>query len=754
MLNAVIVVVTCLVNLLLGLFVLLRNPKQRTGLAFFSVSLFISLWAVSNYITSDSSIGLTYNNIFNTFAFVAAFLAVSASLWFTSVFPVLLKLSVRTQSILLTMFAVTMVISDTTLVGGHVTKAHGNLHFSTGPLLPLYILVILIFLTLIVVNLRRVVVNARGREREQAVYLLIGFSVPIFLGLLTNTIVPLFTASWNTATFGPIFTVFLVGTTSYAIIRHRLFDVRLAVARSVAYIASILAVVAAYTVLAFGLLNIGFGLRIGAAEGVTLAFFTAVTALIFQPIKRAFDRLTNRIFYQDAYDSQQFFNEFNQALVSTISLDEMLLSTTQTIATYLKAQYCLVGIENVHGEQRIIGTKQTELLKTEIAQVRQITPRIHQTVIVADDISPEHNHLRELLSKNDISVLARITDDVNKTHEGLGYIVLGAKKSGNPYTDQDIRVLEAAANELVIAIQNALRFEEIQNFNLTLQGKVDDATRKLRHANEKLKALDETKDDFISMASHQLRTPLTSVKGYISMVLEGDAGELTKQEREMLGQAFFSSQRMVYLIADLLNVSRLKTGKFIIDRVQVNLATLVQQELEQLKETAASRQLTLNYEQPKDFPDVMLDETKTRQVIMNFVDNAIYYTPAGGHIDVVLIDNPTTIELRVVDDGIGVPKQEQPHLFTKFYRAPNARKARPDGTGLGLFMAKKVIIAEEGSIIFESQLGKGSTFGFMFSKAKVMQGLPEPVPAKSKHVTQAKPLQATLKSAAPNTPMK
>jgi signal transduction histidine kinase len=104
---------------------------------------------------------------------------------------------------------------------------------------------------------------------------------------------------------------------------------------------------------------------------------------------------------------------------------------------------------------------------------------------------------------------------------------------------------------------------------------------------------------------------------------------------------------------------------------------------------------------------------------MNFMDNAIYYTPVGGHIKVELIDNPNTVELRVSDNGIGVPKSEQHHLFTKFYRATNARKTRPDGTGLGLFMAKKVIAAQGGSIIFESKDGQGSTFGFVFSKAKL-----------------------------------
>jgi signal transduction histidine kinase len=342
---------------------------------------------------------------------------------------------------------------------------------------------------------------------------------------------------------------------------------------------------------------------------------------------------------------------------------------------------------------------------------------LSERLIVVDELGSSHGELQRILQKSNIAVLARIAPSLNE--DGIGYLMLGPKKSGNIYTPQDRRVLEIITNALVIALQNALRYEQIESFNMTLQEKVDDATRKLRRTNEKLKTLDETKDDFISMASHQLRTPLTSVKGYLSMVLEEDAGKLTKMQREMLGQAFLSSQRMVYLIADLLNVSRLKTGKFIIETAPVNLADVVEQELVQLEETAAARSLTLQYDKPDHFPEIMLDETKIRQVIMNFADNAIYYTPAGGRITVQLLDKGSTVEFRVVDTGIGVPRNEQPHLFTKFYRAGNARQARPDGTGLGLFMAKKVVLAQGGSLLFESKEGKGSTFGFVFSKARV-----------------------------------
>lgn len=291
---------------------------------------------------------------------------------------------------------------------------------------------------------------------------------------------------------------------------------------------------------------------------------------------------------------------------------------------------------------------------------------------------------------------------------GLMVVGLVSDSAEEALSENDQDLIERLAGAVGIALDNKFLLEE--NIRVLEQ---------LQRTNKKLKALDETKDEFISMASHQLRTPLTSVKGYMSMVLEGDAGELNKAQKELLKQAFVSSQRMVYLIADLLNVSRLKTGKFVIEPFPTNLSEVVEGELSQLKEVAKSKKLTLNYKKPKDFPTLMLDETKIRQVIMNFADNAIYYTPSGGKISIELKEDRQNIYFLVKDNGLGVPKDEQSKLFTKFYRAKNARKARPDGTGLGLFMAKKVINAQGGDIIFESHEGQGSTFGFTFTKSKL-----------------------------------
>jgi signal transduction histidine kinase len=290
----------------------------------------------------------------------------------------------------------------------------------------------------------------------------------------------------------------------------------------------------------------------------------------------------------------------------------------------------------------------------------------------------------------------------------VGVMAIGSGGPASDFTAADLHLLQRLAEAVGIALDNKLLFEENQKFLL-----------QLKKANARLRQLDHTKDEFISMASHQLRTPLTTIKGYLSMVLEGDVGQVTKEERKMIQQAFNSAEQMVFLIADLLNVSRLQSGKFVIENKPTDLVKIVEAQVNQLQDTAKQHSLKLTYKKPDNLPMLNLDETKIRQVIMNFLDNAIYYTPSGGSIEALVSATPDTVSFTVTDTGLGVPKTVQTHLFGKFYRADNARKMRPDGTGLGLFMAKKVIIAQGGAIIFNSAEGKGSTFGFSFPRKAV-----------------------------------
>lgn len=587
-----------------------------------------------------------------------------------------------------------------------------------GPLLGIHVFYYFIVTLIAYVALVRRYRKTVDHEKKRIRLLIGGLTFMILVNIVVNGILILF----GNSELGPLLgvpSVFIfVLIVQFGIVKHRLFDVRLIVARSIAYLLSLGTIAAIYSLVIFGISDQIVGSSSTAIQQSFYVMVAIALAVTYQPLKRFFDRRTNNIFYRDAYETKDLLDEFNQTIVSTIEIENLLDRSAKVIEKYIKPGFTAFGLLQGKGEIRLFNTDGTQLTDKLVDQIRSYVRASKKKAYITDALDEENADLRTLLRSEDIAALIRITKNVDD--EGLGYILLGHKRSGSSYNNQDEGAMETVANELAIAIENALQYEQIQNFAKTLQNKVNEATRDLRDANEKLKKLDETKDDFISMASHQLRTPLTSVKGYVSMVLEGDAGKVSGKQKELLNQAFISSQRMVYLIADLLNVSRLRTGKFIIEPKPTNLADVVEGEISQLTETAKGRDLTLTYNKPKKFPELMLDETKIRQVIMNFSDNAIYYTPAGGHINVNVEDKGQSIEFTVVDDGIGVPKSEQHHLFNKFYRAGNAKKARPDGTGLGLFMAKKVVVAQGGSIIFRSQEGKGSTFGFSFTKKPLL----------------------------------
>jgi signal transduction histidine kinase len=170
---------------------------------------------------------------------------------------------------------------------------------------------------------------------------------------------------------------------------------------------------------------------------------------------------------------------------------------------------------------------------------------------------------------------------------------------------------------------------------------------------------------------------------------------------------------MVNLISDLLNVSRLSAGRFLIQTKPTDMVDMIRDEVRQLETHASVKDLKLIFEPPAQaLPMAEIDDNKTRQVVMNFIDNAIYYTPSGGSVTVTLDQTGEYVRLRVTDTGIGVPEVAKKKLFSKFFRADNAMSVRPDGTGLGLYLARRVIEDQGGTILFNSTIGKGSTFGF------------------------------------------
>ena len=705
-------------NLLLGYLVLLNAPKRLSSWFFAMTLLGVALWAIGDFIVlvaSSPQILLIGERIF----YAAPMLIPATLILFGLTFPdrPLKKKTALFISIPVVLATLLVAVWPQLIVRSITLGSQLNTPVPRLPEFTLYAAYFsLMFMAVYVILYRSYRNEQLTLARSQLQYTFTGAILASVPALLSNLSLPIM-GNGKYIGLGPLFTTIFLLAIALSIVRHKMFDIRTFVVRSVAYILSLGVLAILFGLIVFGLAQWIFGLHLDFQAQVFISIGTTIAALVFSHIKAFFDKVTNSLFYRDAYDSQLLFDRLNRLLVSNTNITPLLKHSADVLRDTFKADFCYFAIrESEHTPQRIIGEAPHVPSPEDVGLVRGLTPRLKHKIIVADELEGAMQPLREVLRSNKIAILGRLTPNTHTTNEGMGYLVLGARRSGNPYTSKDLHTLETIVNELVIAVENSLRFEQIQHFNETLQENISEATRKLRRTNEKLQGLDATKDEFITMASHQLRTPLTAVKGYLSMVLEGDAGKLNDNQRKLLEQSYVSAQRMVYLIADLLNLSRLSTGKFIIESIPTNLADVVQGEVDQLVETARSRDVALHYERPANFPELMLDETKIHQVVMNLIDNAIYYTSAGGNVDIELRETKASVEYLVRDTGIGVPRAQQRHLFSKFFRAENARQARPDGTGLGLFMAKKVIAAQGGAIIFESLEGKGSTFGFRFGK--------------------------------------
>jgi len=695
-------------QVLLG--VILGYKKQaRVSKQFIYFSIVLFAWTLLNtglsYLTSGSNTAtsnLGLINLINSLGFLAGTTTLVYLYQLVRVFPVEHK-KTKASGAIISAGIVLAVISALPFIAGKYELGQQGITYNYGALTPL---IFAYYLLVVLASIRTVLASHKSldeRVKLQATTILISLLVTSVLAITIIIILPPLLNNDSFIFLGYFTPYIFTGTLFYSIFKQRFLNFQALVARSAAYFLAISLILTIYIGLVVLITDSLTSQPIHVGITIAFAALGILFALIFPGFIRLFNRLTNKIFYRDYYNPQIVLDNLSELLARSVDVDEIESRAASIIKHSLKPTSARLVLkarpQDVEDYKELINSLSL----------------IHKEILVRDQLSGKHQELISKLDEKDVSVSIRL----HNKKAIMGFLLLGGKESGNPYSLEDLSILGIISDELAVGLQNALHFEEISRFNLTLQEKVDEATKKLRHANTKLKEMDATKDEFISMASHQLRTPLTTIKGYLSMILEGDVGKVKAEEKEMIQQAFDSAENMVDLIADLLNISRMQSGKFVIENKPTQLVDMVTAEVHRMSETASNKKITLSFEKPASFPILLLEENNMRQVRMNFLDNALYYTPAGGSVSVTLAAGSDSVSYTVTDNGMGVPKAVQHHLFSKFYRADNARKMRPDGTGLGLFMAKKVIVAQGGAIIFKSVEGKGSTFGFSFPRAKL-----------------------------------
>ena len=223
--------------------------------------------------------------------------------------------------------------------------------------------------------------------------------------------------------------------------------------------------------------------------------------------------------------------------------------------------------------------------------------------------------------------------------------------------------------------------------------------------------LDKMKSEFVSVAAHQLRTPLTGIKWAISSLAE-EASGFSGEQKKILSDAFLATNRLVELINDLLNVARIEEGRFGFAPKPLSIVPVLESAYARFKPVAEEKQIVMDIDVGKNIPMANFDEEKLTIVIDNLIENAIKYTAPSGKIILSVSNKNNWIEVNIEDSGIGIPKNQNERMFTKFFRSRNAQLYQTNGTGLGLYVSKNIIEQHGGIIWFESEEEKGSTFHF------------------------------------------
>lgn len=608
----------------------------------------------------------------------------------------------------------------------HVEKlASGIPMVTTGPLYYIFGVYFALSMVIAIYNLVKSYFKFFGIIRLQVKYILIGISGSVIFGFIANFLL-LIAGESQYANLGPYFTLFFIVTTSYAIVRYRLMNIRLILARSLLYFLLVASVASFFSFSLIYLFDqfLQDAGRYSKMSLILLSSFIVVIAL--DPLKRLLAKITDDIFYKDKIDYQNVLREISIIIAKEIDLD-VLLSSLRSALTYdlkLKAVDILVKRGDHFGS--LTGASAGKKFPPDSDLIEHLKEK--QEIIITDEM---YRRTADMQESDERQRAQQVLDELER--QGIEFcvpvylegqlkavIILGQKQSGDIYGSEEIDFFKSLAPQVAVAIEKSQLYESIGEFNLKLQDKINIATKKLKEtnlqlqdANAHLKQLDTAKSEFLSIASHQLRTPISALKGYLSMLLEGDFGKVPDKQRQIIADLFESASRLARLINIFLNVSRIESGRFKLDRTVVDVNALVENVLKELQGQFVSKKLSVSFTPAKNMRKLYVDSDKVREVILNLIDNAIKYTPQGS-IAISTYEEKNDFHFVCTDTGIGIRPDDARALFRKFVRGTGIAQVNTQGSGLGLYIAQRVVTEHGGRIWVESKgLDKGSSFNFV-----------------------------------------
>lgn len=704
-----ILVINTIFNLSLGLLVWLRGVKHQTRLVFIVFSVAIALWSFGLamfFLNTDQFIALLWAK---TLYFAGSLIALSLC-YFSFVFPNFYLHKSLKQLISWTLIITSILVFGFTLgtdlvLNGVIEGGNKGVIFGSGYLF--WVTHFSVLMLIAFINLAIQFKKSNKLEQLQVKYILIGTLSAAIFGSATNVVLPTL-GNFRFFSIGPLLTISMAGFIAYAIIKHRLMDIRLVIARTVAYSLLILITAVFYVSSAFFLSSLLLGFTTPGTQLIIYAFLAIIVAFSFERLRKFLEKVTDSFLFKGHYNSEELLKVLSNVMRSTIDLHSLTTNVLKVITQNMKivnGAFVLLADKNQNEIEKIeyLGYQTQPLFKKEVIYALVSG----QKLIIYDDL--EDPQVKTLMRDLNVSIVLPLVVNADK----IGVLLLGDKASGDIYSHQDITILDILGPQLTLAIQRSKEYDKIKRFNITLQQEVTKATTDLQDANEKLQVLDKLKDDFVSVASHELRTPMTAIRSYAWMALHKSDIKLSEKMEKYLVRILMSTERLINLVNDLLNISRIESGKIEINPEQVDVISLIRDIIDEVYYSKSTEKSIQFYLLEKPIPKVFADPEKLREVLLNLVGNSLKFTPLGGKITFDFFTDGKVVEISIKDSGVGISKEDLGRLFQKFSRLDNSyiATASSGGTGLGLYISKNIIELMHGKIWAQSEgEDKGATF--------------------------------------------
>ncbi len=724
MIEIVISVIAFCLNGFLGLFVYYRNRKSWTNRFLSALTLVINGYIVFNYISLHPPTPQSQLFWIRVVMFETSLLGPALFL-LAHTFPgPKIQLKKRYLLALAFLYSSSAIASLTPLVFSSIQYPNGQPVPVPGIGFPIFFLDFVGLVLLSVVLLIVKYIKSKGIAKIQLFYFLTGIAGTFTLMAITTVIFVSLLKRSDFVFIGPISSLFLILCITYAIIRHRFLDIRLLVARSVAFTLLLIIFGLVYTGEIFLVSNFFFQKQVETSQAVTFAVLALFIAFTFQPLKNLLEKGTDRVFFKGKYNSDELVLGLSQIMASTIRLEEL---TKQTLRKLLLTIHITRGgflLFNNHDKYTFVHEGYSIQSDFEMETLNKLKG-IMQIVVLDEE---ENQEVREFMRSKDLSIAIPLTESNHR--EGL--LLLGEKKSGDIYSEQDIQVLQIFATQAAVAIRNAKSFEEISKFNITLKEEVARETKQLQDLTEQQK-------DQVDIMGHEVKTPLTAISQQLNLLLEMI---LTEQKREEwlkgnvqpedakrviegLKKMQIAEMQEESIVANMIEAARLDKLTFELDYSTFDLIDLVKSAIKDSEgRLEANKQKgRIIFQSELSILDVDADKTRIKQCIDGLLTNAEKYgiNPQAHSLDItvsVTTDNQIVV-ISVHDQGMGIDPQDMEKLGKKFSRLNShingSKLSRPVGSGLGLYTYKGIMEHHKGKLIIDSEgHGRGATFTLRF----------------------------------------